>query len=381
MPEASMPQRTLAEAFHPGEFLRDELDERGWSQVEFAEIIGRPVQLVNEIVAGKRGITPETAKELGAALGTSAEFWMNLDAMYQLKKSRPVSPNIARQAQMRSRYPVREMIRRQWIESSEDTQVLESRLLRYFEVPSLDELPKLAYAAMQSGNTEELSPLQCAWVYRVKHIAKAMRVQPYSKKALKSALTQLSALRQAVEEIRHIPSLLAQGGVRFVIVEPLPSSKIDGVCFWLDDSSPVIGMSLRFDRVDNFWFVLRHEIEHVLNDDGKSAAIVDSNLEDISLETEGLSPQERAAHAAAADFCVPQRELNDFIARVNPLFSRKRVLAFAKRLGLHPGLVVGQLQRRLGRYDLFRPMLVPVRSIIIPVAMTDGYGHVCPVQV
>ena len=46
--------------------------------------------------------------------------------------------------------------------------------------------------------------------------------------------------------------------------EALPSSKIDGVCLWLDQHSPVIGMSLRFDRIDNFWFVLGHEIEHAL---------------------------------------------------------------------------------------------------------------------
>ena len=66
---------------------------------------------------------------------------------------------------------------------------------------------------------------------------------------------------------------------------------------------------------------------------------------------------------------------------VGPLFSRKRVVAFARSLGLHPGLVVGQLQRRTERYDLFRQMLVPIRSTITPVAMTDGYGHACPVLV
>jgi len=86
-----MQAQTLAEAFHPGEFLQDELEARNWSQVEFAEIIDRPVQFVNEVIAGKRGLTPETAKAFGAALGTSAEFWMNLDTAYQLWKSAPVS--------------------------------------------------------------------------------------------------------------------------------------------------------------------------------------------------------------------------------------------------------------------------------------------------
>jgi HTH-type transcriptional regulator/antitoxin HigA len=380
--EAGVSERTLAEAFHPGEFLRDELEERGWSQAEFAEIIDRPYQLVNEIIGGKRGITPETAKALAAALGTSPEVWMNLDSAYQLWKTAPVSPRVERQARIRAKYPVREMIRRLWIEPSEDPQVLESRLLRFFEVASLDELPRHSYAAMQSGVPGELSPVQSAWLYRVRHIAETMKVAEYSKRSLRGTLEQLKPLREAPEEIRRVPPLLANCGIRLVIVEPLPSSKIDGVCLWLDDDSPVIGLSLRFDRIDNFWFVLRHEIEHVLNGDGRDSVIVDSDL-DVAEASEmgGLSPVERGANFAAAEFCVPQRELDDFVARVAPLFSRERVLGFAKSVEVHPGLVAGQLQRRLGRYDLFRPMLVPIRGIIAPAAMTDGYGHVCPVQV
>lgn len=79
-----MDDRVVAEVFPPGEFLRDELEARGWTQTEFAEIIGRPTRLVNEIIAAKRGITPDTAKEIAAALGTSAQFWMNLETTYQL---------------------------------------------------------------------------------------------------------------------------------------------------------------------------------------------------------------------------------------------------------------------------------------------------------
>jgi HTH-type transcriptional regulator/antitoxin HigA len=84
--ENDMTKRIPAEVFPPGEYLQDELDERGWTQTEFAEIIGCPTSLVDEIIAGKRGITPETAKEFAAVLGTSAEYWMNLEAAYQLFK-------------------------------------------------------------------------------------------------------------------------------------------------------------------------------------------------------------------------------------------------------------------------------------------------------
>lgn len=373
-----MPERTLAEAFHPGEFLRDELEARAWSQVEFAEIIGRPVQFVNEVIAGKRGITPETAKAFGAALGTSAEFWMNLDTAYQLWKTAPVSPRVAQQAELRSRYPLRDMTRRGWIEASEDTQVLESRLLRYFEIKSLHERPRLVYAAKQSGDPDAVSSLQSAWLYRVKHLAESLPAVPYAKRALLNLLPELAALRKSVEDLRLIPALLAKAGVRLVIVEPLPSSKIDGACLWLGPSAPVVGLSLRFDRIDNFWFVLRHELEHVLNEDGKDLPVVDSNLEAGAAESESVSRAERKANLAAAEFCVPQKLLERFVSEAEPPFSRQTVLAFADRLGVHPGLVVGQLQQRLGRYDLFRPLLVPIRSVITPAALTDGYGLAQP---
>ena len=379
-----MNKRRPAEVFHPGEHLLDELNARGWTQTEFAEIIGRPVRLVNEVVNGKRGITPETAREFGAAFGTSPEFWMNLDTAYNLwKANEDISP-IAHRAKMRNRFPIRDMTLRGWIRFSEDTQVIESQLLRYFGMDSLDDQPKLALAVATKrsiSQNEELTPIQVAWLYRVKHIADTMQVAVFSKKLLENAIDQLLVFREAPEEIRHVPQLLANCGVRLVIVKSLSSSKIDGATFWLDPKSPVIGLSLRFDRIDNFWFVLRHEIEHVLNENGKEAAIVNSELEKELLNTEDLSTEERFANAAAAEFCISQNDLENFIARVGPLFSTTRVLAFAKTHKVHPGLVVGQLQRHLQRYDLFRPMLVPVRSIITSVALTDGYGHVLPVEI
>jgi HTH-type transcriptional regulator/antitoxin HigA len=73
-----------AEVFAPGEYLRDELAARGWTQSRFAEIIGRPLPTVNGIINGKISITAQTAKELGAAFGTSAEMWMNMQIAYDL---------------------------------------------------------------------------------------------------------------------------------------------------------------------------------------------------------------------------------------------------------------------------------------------------------
>lgn len=91
-----------AEAFAPGEYLRDELRERGWTQAQFARIIGRPLQLVNEIINGRKRITERTALQIGAALGSSAKVWLNLENTYRLWKAKSPDPAIARRARQAS---------------------------------------------------------------------------------------------------------------------------------------------------------------------------------------------------------------------------------------------------------------------------------------
>ena len=75
---------------HPGEMLLVEfLEPLGISQVDFAEHLGVPVQRVNEIVRGRRGVSPETAWLFSQALGTTPQFWLNLQSTYDLARTRP----------------------------------------------------------------------------------------------------------------------------------------------------------------------------------------------------------------------------------------------------------------------------------------------------
>jgi HTH-type transcriptional regulator/antitoxin HigA len=307
-------------------------------------------------------------------------YWMNLESAYRLWKAGPAPARISHTGRLRTKFPVREMIKRGWIKDSENPKILEKQVFDFFGIASEDEEPRLAHAAKRTGYPDNIGAVQRAWLFRVKRIAEAMTVRPYSERGLREGLTTLRALRNSVEEIRRVPQLLAECGVRLVIVEPMPGSKIDGVTFWLDEktSAPVIGLSLRLDRIDNFWFVLAHEIEHVLNKHGRTQAIVDSETFDATTKSGNISEEERVADAAAAEFCVPRADLADFILRNRPLFSDEKVVGFARRIQVHPGLVAGQLQRTLGDYRLFRKHLVSVRSIVAPVAMTDGFGQVLP---
>jgi addiction module HigA family antidote len=88
-----------ARAFPPGDFIREELEARGWTQADLAGILGRPLQTVNQIVNGRKRITEQTAVELASAFGTSPDLWLNLETSYRLSLvSRKVDPAISRRA-------------------------------------------------------------------------------------------------------------------------------------------------------------------------------------------------------------------------------------------------------------------------------------------
>lgn len=87
-----------AEVFPPGEFIREELEARRWTQADFARVLGRPLQVVNQIINGKKRITVETAKEIGLALGTGPELWLNLENAYRLHITAEPDKAIARRA-------------------------------------------------------------------------------------------------------------------------------------------------------------------------------------------------------------------------------------------------------------------------------------------
>jgi HTH-type transcriptional regulator/antitoxin HigA len=145
-------------------------------------------------------------------------------------------------------------------------------------------------------------------------------------------------------------------------------------------------MSARLDRIDNFWFVLRHEIEHLLHEHGKDKLLMLD--EDLSETADAdVASEEQVANQAASQFAVSDEELRNYMARVNPyFFAEDRVRGFSARLGVHPGIVVGRLQRTLEKanypnpYKFLRSYLVKVRHIISQAAPTDGWGQVFPIK-
>ena len=141
---------SLTDVPHPGEFIQEELDERGWSQRDLAYILGVPEQSVSVITSGKRGISPEMAKALGEAFDVSADYFANLQKAFEMASARAPDPAVARRAFLQGSFPIREMIRRGWFVDT-DVAMLEAQLMRFFRVNDLGQIPGMPHAAKREA--------------------------------------------------------------------------------------------------------------------------------------------------------------------------------------------------------------------------------------
>ena len=165
-------------------------------------------------------------------------------------------------------------------------------------------------------------------------------------------------------------------GIRLVVIEHLPKSKIDGAALWLGDNweKPVIALSLRYDRIDSFWHTLFHEVSHIKHRD---SYVVDVDLvgADRCLSNEAVSEIEKRANEESADMLIPRAILQSFISRTRPFYYTDKINQFANLLKIHPGIIAGQLQfKNEIKWAANRAMLVKVRQILIASALTDGWG-------
>lgn len=377
----------ISESQHltPGQLLQDLLTACGWSQRILAIVLEVDESVISKILAGQRAVDAPTAIALSELFAVPAERFLELQKSYDLAQARIVTradPGRMNRAHLFGKLPITEMMKRGWIDSNDirDVAKVEASLRKFFHANSTNEIEILPHAAKKTNVSGDATPVQLAWLYRVKEISQEMLVARYSPDCAKEVIAKLKPLLSSVEAARKVPRILAEAGIRFVIVESLPGAKIDGVCFWTEGGSPVIGMSLRYDRIDNFWFVLRHELEHVKQGHGRETVMLDAELEGDRAGTGDLvALEERIANQAAADFCVPQKSLDGFVARKSPFFAERDVIGFARTMQIHPGLVAGQLQRKINRYDRFRNHLAKIRSAVAPSAMVDGWGDVAPV--
>lgn len=348
-----------AEAFPPGEYLRDELAERGWAEGEFAEIIGRPVQAVSEILNGKKEITPETAVAIGAALGTSAELWLSLQTAYRLHqvrstKSAMLKP-VERKARLRSLVPVRELQKRKWLPTTDDLDDLESSVCDLLGIETIDAEPQLLVAARRSNADTVLTPEQVAWVARIQQLGRDRVTAPFDVDRLAALASELVHRLTGPQDLVHLHDWLAECGVALVIELPLRSSKIDGVVSFSGDN-PVIGLSTRWDRMDILVFTLLHEIAHLTRGHiGPGEVNVD----------EDLSPTGGTDHEADANEIAGAWIFDKPLDVPDGDLPPGTILDIAHARGVHSCFVIGRLQNA-GRLDwsAYRRTIPKVRPFL-----------------
>lgn len=370
-------------AYSPGKYVREFLQEKQWVQVDLAMALGWQPNDVSNLILRKKKLTPTVAMELASVIpNTTAQFWLEVDAKFALAQARQQSDDLGeydKRSVIFGAFPTVEMMKRGWIERSDNLDNLENQLKGFFEINSLEDEVESEYAALKtdySGSTLK----QDAWIKRARRLAPAIMVKRFSESALGDVMWKLRPLLADAQAIRQIPMILAEGGIRFLIIEPLPGSRISGATFWLDRDSPVIVLSLLFDRIDSFWHTLLHELSHVRNREGMDFPIIDIDLLDDSEPSTEKPKMEQRANQDAAEFSIPKDKLDSYILRAHPSYHDHTIQGFSALNKVHPGILVGQLHYRFSTtgkglpYSKKRGYLVKVRSIITSSAYADGYG-------
>jgi HTH-type transcriptional regulator/antitoxin HigA len=326
----------------PGRILDRELKARGWTQKDLAEIMGRPHQTINGIIKGNKQITPETAIELAEALGTSAEFWTNLEAKYRLHIAQKEAGHpsetseIARRSCLYSFAPVAEMIKRGWIQATDSITELEQQVCRFFEIDQIGETPKLAVNCRQSEKRDPETQAQIAWMKQVEWVVRNQKLPAFDQATLESAIPEILALSAHAENVALVPDKLLSLGIHFAIVPHLSKTYLDGAAFYLE-GRPVLALTLRYKRIDNFWFTLMHELGHIVA--GHKGSYLD-NMDDLEV---GL--EETEANQLATDWLLDVQALDKFVEQTSPYFSENKVKDFASSQNRHPGILVGRLKK------------------------------------
>ena len=325
------------------------MEERSLSQAELSRRLGRPTQAVNEIVAGKKEITEDTALELERVLQVPAHFWLAREARYReyLARLRAVESHKAHLPWLEG-FPLKAL---------QDAGVLPAgRLVSSFKEQLVEPLLRFFGVASPEGWAAQYQQLQAqfrrakpaqqtdvaaitAWLRMGELAAARLQTADYSADALEATLPAMRALSlQPPEAIAPgLTRLCAQAGVALVFVPALPGTHVTGVARWVA-GKPLIQLSLLGQWNDGFWFSFFHEVGHVLKHPARAVFLDDASSGDTV-----LSAEEQEANRFATEVLVPRARQAE-LQRL-PLTAAD-IEAFAQDLGLHPGIVVGQLQYR-----------------------------------
>ncbi|MCK4312998.1 MAG: HigA family addiction module antidote protein [Candidatus Cloacimonetes bacterium] len=326
----------------PGGTILDLLEEKGMSQSELAERMGRPKKTINEILKGKTAITPDTAIQLERVFGTPASFWNNRQKRYSeylasVREKEKLSTYIDWLKSM----PIREMIKLGWIPSIKDEIAQLSEVLIFFGVNSPTEWKNIwlkeQTAYKQSPAFERKPEANSVWLRRGEIEAQRIYCNPFDKEKFIKALKKiLPFTKESPENFeKDLIGLCADAGVAVVFIPPLKGVPVYGATRWLTPQKALIQLSLYRKYEDYFWFSFFHEAGHILLH-GKRDIFIEEKKKEGKKENE--------ADAFAREFLIPMKKWLAFITS-NSTFSETVLKDFAHEMNISSAIVVGRLQR------------------------------------
>lgn len=329
----------------PIEAILFRMNEKGLKQADLVPYFGTRSR-VSEVLGRKRPLTVQMIRALSLGLGLSAETLVGLSA---------ADTPAPRQGIDWAKFPIKEMANRGWLSSA--TGVVKS---------SVEEVVKtfIADAGLQFGAAafrrtlagEAQSPTTryalYAWLARVIQRARQQKARLGSFDPDRLSATFLKELAQ-LSWSDHGPLLaveyLERHGIAVVIEPHLKGTQLDGAALKDVDGTPIVGLTLRYDRLDNFWFTLMHEVAHLWKHVGEDDAFLDD------LDVSSDDRREAEANRLAREAFIPRIIWRRSEAFMSP--SKESIENLAKELRIHPAIVAGRLRKESGNYGLFSDLV------------------------
>jgi len=326
----------------PGETISDFLSENNISLEDFSQKMVFSDAFTKKILKGKEPITQEIAENLVRILGSTSEFWINRELQYQNDIKYLESERIERQEWIK-KLPIRDMVRFGWIKPQKSKLEKIQEVLDFFNVSNTEEWYEtyhdlhIAASFRTSSTFDSEADSVIAWLRQGEIESKSLICKPWNPTCFREKLVELRSLSREKNPQIFIPKLekpLAECGVALVVV-PTPSKcSASGATFFISPEKALLLLSFRHLSDDHFWFSFYHEAGHILLHSNKSLF-----LEGVEKMT---SKEEEEANSFAESILIPdefQKELKSL--RPNKW---REIIRFAKKIGVSPGIVVGQLQ-------------------------------------
>ena len=318
----------------PGATIKEQLNDRGMSQKEFAARMDMSEKHISNLINGDVLLTPETAVRLEMVLGVPAKFWNNLEAIYREKLIKAKAENaMDADIEMAKQFPYSEMAKFGWVLETRDAKERVVYLRKFFEVVELsllrnDKITRIACRRLAITEKSDLALM--AWAQEAKIKARDIKTAPINIKGLIAAMPEIRKMTMLKPKdfCPQIKNCLADCGIALVFLPHLKGSFLQGASF-MDGNKIVVGLTTRGKDADKFWFSLFHELAHIA-------------LGHVGQPGGTSEDDEKAADKWSSDTLITDEDFEAF--RKDRDYSERSVIQFAKTQGIAPGIVVGIMQ-------------------------------------